>query len=70
VGKKIHVYDEARQVSNCTLSIINGGEVGIQILQLNSYFGFRFLMRLNNETVTVELKNGTVVQGTISGITI
>jgi len=27
----------------------------------------RFLMKLNNETVTVELKNGTVIHGTVLG---
>ncbi len=27
----------------------------------------RFLMKLNNEVVTVELKNGTIVHGTVAG---
>lgn len=31
------------------------------------FLSYRFLSKLNNETVTIELKNGSVVHGTVTG---
>jgi hypothetical protein len=40
-----------------------------ELQRTNNNLALRFLMKLNNETVTIELKNGTVVHGTVAGMT-
>lgn len=54
-----HRHHEARTVRIRILSIC--------LLGTQFKLTFRFLMKLNNETVTVELKNGSVIHGTITG---
>lgn len=39
---------------------IKGGATAMKLV--------RFLMKMNNETVTVELKNGTTVHGTVASV--
>ena len=41
-----------------------------QLISLYFHCEHRFLQKLNNESVTVELKNGSVVQGTITGMSL
>jgi hypothetical protein len=58
-----HFQDEARKVS-----YVDALKLYYQQLIDNFfYFVSRFLMKLQNESVTIELKNSTIVHGTVTG---
>jgi hypothetical protein len=56
-----------RQTREGILSLGLTGVLLVQYADFLLFFACRFLMKLNNETVSVELKNGSVINGTITG---